>query len=223
MRKETNNKLKTDSTMKKVFVTRKFNKNASEITREEFVAMMRADVESTIAKFRTWSAIVNDKKYQEDNEAYKIRRAEKIEGIIEKSYKLYKREFYRLRYVEREIASIPEELDRCYYRGKELGGITWDIKPWSNGCTLIMWGSNLWGINEYDAEYLERYVSGLYDEAIKNEYFLQSTGWSIVEHLSSAEFKLHLSDEMEAKWKEDEHKLAESIAHFYEGCTYWGD
>ena len=210
--------------MKKVFVTRIFNKNASEITREEFVAMMRADVEVAIAKFRTWSAIVNDKKYQEDNEAYKIRRAEKVERIIAESYKKYKRESYRLRYVDREIASLPENLIRnCAYDGRELGSVKWDIKPWSNGCTLIMWGSNLWGINEYDAEYLERYVSGLYDEAIKNEYFLNSTGWSIVESLSSAEFKLHLSDEMEAKWKADEHKLAENIASFYEGCTYWGD
>ena len=209
--------------MKKVFVTRKFNKNASEITREEFVEMMRADVEATIAKFRTWSAIVGDKKYQEDNEAYKIRRAEKVERIISESYKKYKREFYRLRYVEREIASLPENLMRnCAYDGRELGGITWDIKPWSNGCTLIMWGSNICGGNEYDANYLERYVSGLYDEAIKNEYFLQSTGWSIVEDFTT-KFKLHLSDEMEAKWKEDEHKLAESIASFYEGCTYWGD
>ncbi len=210
--------------MKKVFVTRIFNKNASEITREEFVAMMRADVEVAIAKFRTWSAIVNDKKYQEDNEAYKIRRAEKVERIIAESYKKYKRESYRLRYVDREIASLPENLIRnCAYDGRELGSVKWDIKPWSNGCTLIMWGSNLWGINEYDAEYLERYVSGLYDEAIKNEYFLNSTGWSIVESLSSAEFKLHLSDEMEAKWKADEHNLAKSISSFYEGCTYWGD
>ena len=210
--------------MKKVFVTRIFNKNASEITREEFVAMMRADVEATIVKFRTWSAIVNDKKYQEDNEAYKIRRAEKVERIISESYKKYKRESYRLRYVDREIAKLPENLIRnCAYDGRELGSVKWDIKPWSNGCTLIMWGSNLWGKNEYDAEYLERYVSGLYDEAIKNEYFLNSTGWSIVESLSSAEFKLHLSDEMEEKWTADEHNLAKSISSFYEGCTYWGD
>ena len=210
--------------MKKVFVTRIFNKNASEITREEFVTMMRADVEATIAKFRAWTAIVGEKKYQEDNEAYKIRRAEKVEKIIANSYKKYKREFYRLRYVEREIAKLPENLiGNSAYDARELGGIKWDIKPWSNGCTLIMWGSNLFGINEYDAEYLERYVSGLYDEAIKNEYFLHSTGWSIVESLSSAEFKLHLSDEMEAKWKAHEQGLAESISRFYEGCTYWGD
>lgn len=210
--------------MKKVFVTRIFNKNASEITREEFVAMMRSDVEVAIAEFREWSAIESEKKYQADNDAYKIRRAEKVERIISESYSKYKREFYRLRYVDREIASLPENLIRsCVYNGRELSGISWDIKPWSNGCTRIMWGSNLWGVNEYDANYLERYVSGLYDEAIKNEYFLQSTGWSIVESLSSAEFKLHLSDEMEAKWKADEHKLAKDIASFYEGCKYWGD
>ena len=210
--------------MKKVFVTRNFEKNASEITREEFVAMMRADVEVAIAEFREWTAIEGEKKYQEDNERYKIRRAEKVERIIAESYKMYKREFYRLRYVEREIAKLPENLDRSYsHNSRELGGINWDIKPWSNGCTLIMWGSKIYGINEYDPNYLERYVSGLYDEAIKNEYFLQSTGWSIVESLSSAEFKLHLSDEMQAKWKAHEQGLAESISRFYEGCTYWGD
>ena len=168
--------------MKKVFVTRKFNKNASEITRDEFVAMMIADVEYTIAKFRTWSAIVADKKYQEDNEAYKILRAEKVERIIAESYKKYKREFYRLRYVEREIASIPENLiGNCPYNGCELGVISWDIKPCSNGCTPIMWGSNICSGNENDANYLKQYVSDLYDEAIKNENFLQSRGWSIVD------------------------------------------
>ena len=202
--------------MKKVFVTRKFNKKASEITREEFVAMMRADVEATIAKFRTWTAIVGDKKYQEDNEAYKIRRAEKVEQIISESYKKYKREFYRLRYVDREIAKLPENLIRnSIYDGRELGSISWDIKPWSNGCSLIM--------SDHIEDTLLYTLGHLYKEAIKNKYFLQCSGWSIVESLSTAEFKLHLSPELQEQWIADEHKLAESIARFYEGCTYWGD
>lgn len=202
--------------MKKVFVTRKFNKNASEITRDEFISMMRADIEATIAKFRTWTAIVGDKKYQEDNEAYKIRRAEKVEQIISESYKKYKREYYRLRYVEREIASLPENLIRnSIYDGRELGSISWDIKPWSNGCSLIM--------SDHIEDTLLYTLGHLYKEAIKNKYFLQCSGWSIVESLSSAEFKLHLSAELQEQWKADEHKLAESIARFYEGCTYWGD
>lgn len=202
--------------MKKVFVTRKFNKSASEITRDEFISMMRADIEATIAKFRTWTAIVGDKKYQEDNEAYKIRRAEKVEQIISESYKKYKREFYRLRYVEREIASLPENLIRnSIYDGRELGSITWDIKPWSNGCSLIM--------SDHIEDTLLYTLGHLYKEAIKNKYFLQCSGWSIVESLSSAEFKLHLSAELQEQWKADEHHLADSIAKFYEGCTYWGD
>ena len=202
--------------MKKVFVTRKFNKNASEITRDEFIAMMRADIEATIAKFRTWTAIVGDKKYQEDNEAYKIRRAEKVEQIIAESYKKYKREFYRLRYVDREIAKLPENLIRnCAYDGRELGSVKWDIKPWSNGCSLIM--------SDHIEDTLLYTLGHLYKEAIKNKYFLQCSGWSIVESLSSAEFKLHLSAELQEQWKADEHNLAESIARFYEGCTYWGD
>lgn len=202
--------------MKKVFVTRKFNKNASEITRDEFIAMMRADIEATIAKFRTWTAIVGDKKYQEDNEAYKIRRAEKVEQIIAESYKKYKREFYRLRYVDREIAKLPENLIRnCAYDGRELGSVKWDIKPWSNGCSLIM--------SDHIEDTLLYTLGHLYKEAIKNKYFLQCSGWSIVESLSSAEFKLHLSAELQEQWKADEHNLAESISRFYEGCTYWGD
>lgn len=202
--------------MKKVFVTRKFNKNASEITREEFIAMMRADIEAANAKFRAWSAIVGDKKYQEDNEAYKIRRAEKVERIIAESYKKYKREFYRLRYVEREIASLPENLIRnCAYDGRELSSISWDIKPWFNGCSRIM--------SDHIEDTLLYTLGTLYKEAIKNKYFLQCTGWSIVESLSTAEFKLHLSPELQEQWKADEHNLAESIASFYQGCTYWGD
>ena len=209
--------------MKKVFVTRNFEKNASEITREEFVAMMRADVEVAIAEFREWTAVEGEKKYQVDNEAYKIRRADKVERIIAESYKKYKREFYRLRYVEREIASIPENLDRSYsHKSRELDGINWDIKPCSNGCTLIMWGSKIYGINEYDPNYLERYVSGLYDEAIKNKYFLRCTGWSIVEDFTT-EFKFHLSEEVQEEWKADEKKLADDINRFYAGSNWWGD
>jgi hypothetical protein len=62
----------------------------------------------------------------------------------------------------------------------------------------------------------------LYDEAIKNKYFLQCTGWSIVEDFST-EFRFHLSDELQAEWKADEKKLADDISRFYAGSNYWGD
>ena len=200
--------------MKKVFITREFNKSASEITKEEFIQMMLEDIESAKIAFRKWSDEIAEATYQRDNEEYIVKRAEKIEKIIAESYKLYKREFYRLRWVEREIAKLPEVLIAKSYRheGRDLTSIDWDIKPWYNGCSCIMFN-----------KHIENTLGHLYNEAIKNKYFLQCTGWSIVESLSTAEFKLHLSAELQEQWKADEHSLAESISRFYEGCTYWGD
>ena len=203
--------------MKKVFITREFNKIASEITKEEFIQMMLEDIESAKIAFRKWSDEIAEATYQRDNEEYIVKRAEKIEKIIADSYKLYKREYYRLRWVESEIAKLPEVLIAKSYRheGHDLTSIVWDIKPWDNGCSLIM--------SDHIEDTLLYTLGHLYKEAIKNKYFLQCSGWSIVESLSTAEFKLHLSPELQEQWKADEHSLAESIARFYEGCTYWGD
>lgn len=203
--------------MKKVFVTREFNKSASEITKAEFIQMMSEDIAVAIAEYRVWSAEEAEKKYQADNESYKIRRAEKIAHIVDNSYKKYKREFYRLRYVESEIAKLPENLDRSswsWYNGQELKSIRWDIEPWNNGGAYSM--------SLTDSDRLNHTLGYIYEVSIKNKYFNQCSGWSIVEDFNT-EFKLHLSAELQEQWKADEHNLAESISRFYEGCTYWGD
>ena len=203
--------------MKATFVTREFGKTGAELTKEEFIQMMMEDIESAKIAFRKWSDEIAEATYQKDNEEYIAKRAEKIEKIIADSYKLYKREFYRLRWVESEIAKLPEVLIAKSYRheGHDLTSIDWDIKPWYNGCSRIM--------SDHIENTLLYTLGHLYNEAIKNKYFLQCSGWSIVESLSTAEFKLHLSDELQEQWKADEHNLAKSIASFYEGCTYWGD
>ena len=68
--------------MKKVFITREFNKSASEITKEEFIQMMLEDIESAKIAFRKWTDEIAEATYQRDNEEYIIKRAEKIEKII---------------------------------------------------------------------------------------------------------------------------------------------
>lgn len=203
--------------MKKVFITREFDKSASEITKEEFIQMMLEDIESAKIAFRKWTDEIAKATYQKDNEEYIIKRAEKIEKIIADSYKLYKREFYRLRWVEKEIAKLPEVLVVQSYRheGRDLTSICWDIKPWDNSCSRIM--------SDHIKDTMLYTLGHLYNEAIKNKYFVQCSGWSIVGDPLSAEFKLHLSAELQEQWTADEHKLAENIARFYEGCTYWGD
>lgn len=198
--------------MKKVFVSREFVKSPAKLNKEEFIKMAIEDVEVAKVEYRKWSEEVTEQRYKEDCEEYTKRREQRILDITNTSYKKYKREFYRQRWVEQEIAKLPETLARGYWHvGRDLTDIRWDLKPWDNGAHHI-------DIRR-DLEYIFGY---LYDEAIKNKYFLQCTGWSIVEDFST-EFKFHLSEELQNEWKEDERKLGEAINRFYAGSNYWGD
>ena len=199
--------------MKKVYVSREFTKNPADITREEFIAMAIADVEVAKAGYRKWSEEVAEKRYEEDTKRHRENLDQRMLDIINASYKKYKREYYRARWVASEIAKLPSRfIERSYWHtAKDLTGIRWDIKPWDNGTDYIDLDRDL------------TYVFGyLYDEAIKNKYFLRCTGWSIVEDFHT-EFKFHLSEELQAEWKADEKKLADAISRFYAGTTYWGD
>lgn len=198
--------------MKKVFVSREFVKSPAELSKEEFIKMAIEDVEVAKVEYRKWSEEVTEQRYKEDCEEYAKHREQRILDITNTSYKKYKREFYRQRWVEQEIAKLPKTLTRGYWHvARDLTDIRWDLKPWDNGAHHI-------DIRR-DLEYIFGY---LYDEAIKNKYFLQCTGWSIVEDFST-EFKFHLSEELQNEWKEDERKLGEAINRFYAGSNYWGD
>ena len=66
-----------------------------------------------------------------------------------------------------------------------------------------------------------------------NEYFKQATGLSIVITIDTDEkyikshfrphAKLILPADLEKKYIAAKHDLVESVARFYEGCTYFGD
>ena len=198
--------------MKATFVTREFGKNPADITREEFIKMAIEDVEKAKVLYRQWSDEVAEQRYKEDCERHAERREQKILDITNASYKKYKREYYRQRWVMQEVAKIPKTIARGYWhKGRDLTAIRWDIRPWDNATSYVD--------VDRDLEYVFGY---LYDEAIKNKYFLQCTGWSIVEDFTT-EFKFHLSEELQAEWKADEQKLASAINRFYAGSNYWGD
>ena len=198
--------------MKATFVTREFGKNPADITREEFIKMAIEDVEMAKVGYRQWSEEEAEKRYKEDCERHAERREQKILDITNASYKKYKREFYRQRWVMQEVAKIPKTLTRGYcHTGKDLTSIRWDLKPWDNATSYVDM--------DRDLEYVFGY---LYDEAIKNKYFLRCTGWSIVEDFTT-EFKFHLSEEVQEEWKADEKKLADDINRFYAGSNWWGD
>ena len=199
--------------MKQVYVTREFTKNPAELTREEFIAMAIADVEVAKTGYRKWSEAEADRRYEEDTKRHRERLDQKMLDIINASYKKYKRDYYRMRWVASEIAKLPGRfIERGYWHtAKDLTSIRWDLRPWDNATSYI-------DISR-DLEYVFGY---LYDEAIKNKYFLRCTGWSIVEDFTT-EFKFHLSEEIQEEWKADEKKLSDAISRFYRGTTHWGD
>jgi hypothetical protein len=200
--------------MKEVFVTREFGKSGAELTKDEFIKMLTEDFSTARVEYRKYSDIKAEETYQKDCEKHKNRREQKIQQIIEDSFKKYKREFYRLRWVDSEMKNVPSEvLERHPYThfGHDLDSIKWDIKPWENGCRIFNVVIDL-----------EKRLGNLYDEAIQNKYFRNCTGWSIVEDFSTA-MKFHLSEQMQEEWKADEKQLADEIARFYADCRYWGD
>ena len=211
----------------KVFATREFGKNGADLTKEEFVRMMIEDINAAKIEFRKHSDMLAEEDYQKDIQNRKTYLASRREQITEQSYKKYKREKNRLLWVEKEMAKItekfPETIERNphYHYGREMGSISWDIKPWENGSSLISVASDGQQIAIDDVIFANRFGS-LYDEAIDNKYFRGATGWSFVGDYS-AEMKLTLSDELQQEWADDKSKLAKAIADFYADCTYWGD
>ena len=200
--------------MKEVFVTREFGKSGAELTKDEFIQMLMEDFSVARVEYRKYSDRKAEESYQKDCENHKNRREQRIQRIIDDSFKKYKREFYRLRWVESEMKKVPSEvLERHPYShfGHDLDSIKWDMKPWENGCRIFNVVIDL-----------EQRLGNLYDEAIQNKYFRNCTGWSIVEDFST-EIKFHLSEQMQEEWRADEKRLADDIARFYADCRYCGD
>lgn len=201
--------------MKEVFVTRDFGKIGAELTKDEFIQMLMEDFSVARVEYRKYSDRNAEEAYIRDCERHKKSREQRIQRIIDDSFKKYKREFYRLRWVESEMKKVPSEvLERNPYShfGHDLDSIKWDMKPWENGVSIISVHKNS----------IESRLGYLYDECIKNKYFRNCTGWSIVEDFST-EIKFHLSDEMQEEWRADEKRLADDIARFYATCRYCGD
>lgn len=205
------------------FVSRTFDSNGANITREQFIQMLIEDINTAKIEFRKHSDLRAEEDYQRDIQSYKERRERQIERIIEKSYMKYKRESNRIAWVERESAKIPETIERnpYYHYGSDMESIAWDIKPWENGCSIVSVYSNEQPIAIDDVKFTDRF-GRLYDEAINNKYFRGAIGWSFVGD-RSAELKLTLTEELQQEWTADVSNLTKAIMDFYATCSYCGD
>ena len=178
--------------------SRPIGKKLSELSKKEFVTMFIEDIEVAKVEYRKESDRLAKEKYEKEKKFWEENREKTIKSIIEYSFEKYKREFYRVRWVEHEIERLTKTFEetwnifqKYYYEGRDLTSISWDIKPWENGCSVISLTQ--------DDEYLERVLGSKYEEGIENKYFSNATGWDI----TSRGLKLHLSEELDADWKED--------------------
>ena len=200
------------------FTSREFNKKLSELSKEEFISMFMEDIEVAKIEYRKYSDRLAKERYEKEKKSWEENQERKIQKIIKMSFENYKREYYRVRWVEQEIAKLPKTFEetwgmfqKSYYKGYDLTSISWDIKPWENGSSLIPL--------DIETERIKNILGKHFDEGLNNKYFSNATGWDI----NKNGLKLHLSPELEADWKEDFRKLAEEIQRFYADCRYCGD
>ena len=192
--------------------TREIGRKVSELSKKEFIDIMTEDIAVAKKSYRQWSEEHAEKMYINDLANFNSIRDYKIQQIVEKSFKKYKREVNRLRWVDQEVAKLPSTYERqsCHY-GKDLTYMDWDIKPWENGSYTVYLDGDV-----------EKALDSIYEESKDNKYFSNCLGWNIIyEFRPRIEFVL--SDELQKEWTADASRLARDIARFYEGTRYWGD
>jgi hypothetical protein len=173
------------------------------------------DIETAKKTYFEMSSKRAEERYEADKASYMRKRAKAIETIIANSYKKYTREYYRLRWVEKEISKWPEEYERNYWHNPDtLTYVDWSMKPWENGTLCISFNRG--------EDIVRDFFKNRFNEDFKNKYFSQCLGWEIVV-TQRPYFKLILSPELEAEWEADEKRLSDDISRFYAGSNYWGD
>lgn len=138
----------------------------------------------------------------------------------------YKREYYKNRYINEHISKI----NHHFYSYDDLGYV--DFKPdkaqmsISYDCILSL-------------DKIEEIAPRCFEMVKDDEYFKNAKGWSIKYHTLFSKINgvedrslrssfrpfvdMILPEDLSQKLKERESNLVNSVANFYEGCTYFGD
>ena len=196
-------------------VRRELTSSPTTLTVEQFVEMIMEDIETAKKTYFEMTSKRAEERYEADKKSYMEKRAKAFETIIANSYKKYTREYYRLRWVEKEIAKWPEEYERKYWHNPDtLTYVDWSMKPWENGTSCISFSRG--------EDVVRSFFEYQFKDSFKNKYFSQCSGWEIVV-TQRPYFKLILSPELEAEWAADEKRLSDAISRFYAGSNWWGD
>lgn len=191
----------------KTLITRTIN--CSTLSKEEFVKLMAEDLSNAVIEYDNyWKPIYEEKskKRAEESKAYFLKRATDFAN------KKWKTEKKRQAYIESEMSKFVAP--KMWY--SELSYFDFDVEPWTNSLS----GNCCLHCDKVNTIQLER----CYDTIKDNKYFKQALGWILEDHHNSRpQIKLILPIEVQEEFDNDGKKLAEDIARFYEGCTYFGD
>jgi hypothetical protein len=195
---------------------RELTANPTTLTSNEFVDMIMQDIENAKKTYFDITTRKADARHERSKQEYLKRREEKIAAIIKQSYEKYTREYYRKRWVEKELAKWPEEYERsCWDKGEELTYVDWSMEPWKNGTYSV-------SLNRRTNEEVREFFADMFKNDLDNKYFSQCMGWEIVVN-QRPYFRLILSPELQAEWDADEKRLYNEITRFYSSSTYCGD
>lgn len=180
----------------------------SELTKEQFVEMMMEDLRNSVIKseevFKPFEEALHNT-HMADIRKYVENRAR---NFASNKWKTEKR---REKYVADELAKV----DSHPFVFRPVSFFDFNVEPGTNGIS----DDCILNVNSTE-EHLKRCFEAIHN----NRYFLDATGWELVENRSfRSKIKLILSPEMEAAYRGEIEDLNKAMDEFYKCTPFYGD
>ena len=202
--------------MDKVFLTRTWNVDCSNISFENFVWQLKSTFREAVntyhnSNYNKWL----QKEYENLNNSINS----KMEYWTKFANNKYKTEHGKNQFLEGKRTEVITECMK-WNKGRQFDELTYfdfDVEPWENG---------IHGFCVITKEVLEseNSLKALYEHLTNNKYFKRAKGWAFYNYPGfRPKIELIVDEETKAEMEADAKNLSDSIAKFYEGCRYWGD
>ena len=185
------------------------------LSEEEFVSLMKADLDKAIVEYAGICKEYNDKVI-----ADRVEKAKK--DAIAYAEKKYKKQSYKDKYIQNAIKNAEDS--KWFLENPE--NIFFDFWP-EKGQNGIP------GVCILTKKSTESQLKQCYEKLQGSKYFKKATGWAFKyeskdkDALSICSFRPYIDviidDDLRSEQARDEKRLADSIEKFYAGSNYWGD
>lgn len=190
-----------------ILVTRE-NIVCSELTKEQFVAMMMEDLKKAPIKSEEIFRPELEAEFYRNQEQHLEYAEKRAREFACKKWKTDKRR-------EQYVMEVLSKEKRNVFEFRPVSYFDFKLNPFSNGIS----DNCILRVNT-----TEEKLGRCFDEIKNNKYWVTATGWQLIEERSfRSQIKLIMPDEMNEMYRKEEEGLANAIANFYAGSNYWGD